>query len=235
MLGKIKQYIPNIFKTVYFNFKFLPFGEAIYLPILVDRRTAIIKKSTGKITIEDKSAYHKIYIGFPCLKDTDKKNERTVICINGHLCFQGQAFVANGVKLQIEKEGTLILGSNFNSTGKAEIICAKKIEFKKECTISWDVLIMDTDSHSIFDSHCVLTNPNKEILIGEGCWIGCRTTILKGTSIADHVVVASCANVTKSISTSNVIVGGNPAKIMKENVQWALQPPEEYRYYENII
>ena len=69
MLGKIKQYIPNIFKTVYFNFKFLPFGEAIYLPILVDRRTAIIKKSTGKITIEDKSAYHKIYIGFPCLKD----------------------------------------------------------------------------------------------------------------------------------------------------------------------
>lgn len=226
MLGKIKQYIPNLIKTVYFNFKFLPIREAIHLPVLVDRRTLINTKSTGRITIEDKRAYHKIYIGFPCLKDADPRNERSVISINGHLCFKGQAFVANGVKIQIEKSGTLILGDGFNSTGKAEIICAKKIEFKKDCTISWDVLLMDTDSHSIFDLCQLLKNPNEEILVGEGCWIGCRSTILKGVSIADHVVVASCSNVTRDALTNNTIIGGNPAKTINEGIQWTLDPPK---------
>lgn len=56
---------------------------------------------------------------------------------------------------------------------------------------------------------------NEDIIIGSGCWICARSTIIGGNRIGDGVVVASGATVTKNIP-GNVMVGGVPAKICKE-------------------
>ncbi|OHT01072.1 transferase [Tritrichomonas foetus] len=53
------------------------------------------------------------------------------------------------------------------------------------------------------------------IKIGNNCWIGGSAVICPGVTIGDNVVVAAGAVVTKDIP-SNVIVGGNPAKILKK-------------------
>lgn len=53
-----------------------------------------------------------------------------------------------------------------------------------------------------------------EIHIGKNCFIGARSVILYGVSIADNVIVAAGSVVTKSITQSNIIVGGNPAKVI---------------------
>lgn len=55
----------------------------------------------------------------------------------------------------------------------------------------------------------------KAIKIGDDCWIGGHATINPGVTIGDNVVVASGAVVTKCVP-SNVVVGGNPARIIKE-------------------
>ena len=52
------------------------------------------------------------------------------------------------------------------------------------------------------------------INIGENCFIGARSVIMYGVSITDNVIVASGSVVTKSITESNVIVGGNPARVI---------------------
>lgn len=52
------------------------------------------------------------------------------------------------------------------------------------------------------------------IAIGQNCFIGARSVIMYGCTIADNVIVAAGSVVTKSIKKSNVIVGGNPAKVI---------------------
>ena len=53
------------------------------------------------------------------------------------------------------------------------------------------------------------------IEIGKNCWIGAKVTILDGVKIGDNCVVAAGAVVTKSVS-ANMVLGGVPAKILKE-------------------
>ena len=47
-----------------------------------------------------------------------------------------------------------------------------------------------------------------------------RVIFLKGTSIGDNCVVGASSIVTKKIEKSNVAVAGNPATIVKENIDW---------------
>ena len=57
---------------------------------------------------------------------------------------------------------------------------------------------------------------DRPVYIGNYCWIGADAIILPGVKITgEKVVVAAGAVVTKDISESNVIVGGNPARIIK--------------------
>ena len=55
----------------------------------------------------------------------------------------------------------------------------------------------------------------KPITIGDNCWIGAGAIINPGVSIGNNVVVASGAVVTKNFG-DNVVIGGNPAKIIRE-------------------
>ena len=54
------------------------------------------------------------------------------------------------------------------------------------------------------------------ITIGKNVWIGDKATILPGVTIGDGAVIAANAVVTKNVSAYN-IVGGNPARIIKDN------------------
>lgn len=55
----------------------------------------------------------------------------------------------------------------------------------------------------------------KPVTIGNNVWIGGRAVINHGVTIGDNVVVASGAVVTKDVP-NNVVVGGNPARIIKK-------------------
>ena len=55
----------------------------------------------------------------------------------------------------------------------------------------------------------------KPVTIGNNVWIGGHAVINPGVTIGDNVVVASGAVVTKDVP-DNVVVGGNPARIIKK-------------------
>lgn len=55
----------------------------------------------------------------------------------------------------------------------------------------------------------------KPVTIGDNVWIGGRAVINPGVKIGHNVVIASGAIVTKDVP-DNVVVGGNPARIIKE-------------------
>lgn len=55
----------------------------------------------------------------------------------------------------------------------------------------------------------------KSINIGDGCWIGARSTILPGVSIGKGTIVAAGSVVNKSIG-ENELWGGVPVKLIKQ-------------------
>ena len=53
-----------------------------------------------------------------------------------------------------------------------------------------------------------------KITIGDNCFIGERATVLYGVTLPPNTIVAAGAVVTKSVSESGLILGGNPAKVI---------------------
>ena len=118
------------------------------------------------------------------------------------------------IKISVKEHASLFLGNNIWVTGgNTTIICNKNIMINDDCLLSWDILLMDTDFHKILNSD------NTIIHIGKHVWIGCRTTILKGVSIANNNVIAANSTITKSISTENCIIGRN-TEMLKTGIQW---------------
>ncbi|WP_319509094.1 acyltransferase [uncultured Methanolobus sp.] len=62
-----------------------------------------------------------------------------------------------------------------------------------------------------FDKH----TRDSPIIIGDNCWIGANAVILPGVKLGNHVIVGAGSVVTKSFS-SNCIIGGVPAKLIKQ-------------------
>jgi len=68
-------------------------------------------------------------------------------------------------------------------------------------------------NHDFFDFERHL-NVNS-IVLGDNCWIGAGAVILPGVSLGYHVIVAAGAIVTKSFKQNDILLAGNPAKIVK--------------------
>lgn len=55
----------------------------------------------------------------------------------------------------------------------------------------------------------------KEIVVGDGCWIGARCTILAGARIGHGTIVAAGATVIAGTYEDNVLLGGVPARVVR--------------------
>lgn len=94
------------------------------------------------------------------------------------------------------------------------------MKFENDVLISWDTLIMDTDFHKIKDFNGKRLNENQDIYIGDNVWIGCRKLILKGASIPGNYIIAANSTVVHSFESESQIIGGNPGKVLRDNVMW---------------
>lgn len=89
------------------------------------------------------------------------------------------------------------------------------------CLFSNDIYIRTGDSHSIFSAESgEKLNVEKDVRIGNHVWVAPCSRILKGSCVQDGSVVGTGSIVTKEITKKNVVIAGNPAKIVKENIRW---------------
>jgi acetyltransferase-like isoleucine patch superfamily enzyme len=70
-----------------------------------------------------------------------------------------------------------------------------------------------SSNHSIYDNSEHIIN---EIVIGKYCWIGMGSIILPGVVLGDYTIVGAGSIVTKSFKDGYCVIGGNPAKIIKQ-------------------
>lgn len=143
---------------------------------------------------------------------------------NNNTIYLGELNTFNKADLWIEDDGNSILFGDKNKIrGFTHVACIEgcKVVFGNGSLFSTNVIFRTGDSHSILDKNTdKRINPSKSINIGDRVWFGNNTTILKGTKISNDSIVATGTIVTKSFLETNIIIGGLPSKILKENIKW---------------
>ncbi len=126
-------------------------------------------------------------------------------------------------KIYIKGIKNLEIGSNckinelvyINARGEAKVKMGNEVtlsSFTKIVTTGYDTQkFLEGKNKNNFDIHV-----NKDITIGNNCWIGMNVIILPGVTIkGENVIIGAGSVVTKDINESNVLVAGNPATIKK--------------------
>lgn len=213
-LSKLYHYLRCVPKTIFFNLYYLPIGQAIKFPILVNHRTKFVALG-GNVKISQTAKTGKIKLGFGRVQIADSKYSRFIwnVETNGLVEFGNHIKIGTGSKLHVQ--GHLYIGQGSNFTGETTIICNKEIKFGCKALVSWQTLFMDSDLHIITDERDVQLNENQTIYFGDNIWVGARATVLKGAMIGNNCVVSSAAVVTRTFP-ANCVIGGNPAKVIAD-------------------
>ncbi len=133
----------------------------------------------------------------------------TIVCHgNFKFMYGADIILFNGARL--------ILGKNSFINSDCKIRCHESIKIGDDCAISHDFTVMDSDAHKL--NGIVNKAP---IVIGDRVWIGTRVTILNGVNVGDGAVIAAGSVVTRDVP-SGALVGGVPARILKDNVEWSI-------------
>lgn len=209
------------FKTVYFNWKYLPWKQAIRLPVLVSSHVRLLKMK-GQIVIEAEVRPGMIQIGYGGVTIFDEKKSRSIWDVAGTVVFKGRCLIGHGSKVSVGEGARLIAGENLIITAETSLICSTELSFGSNCVLSWDILIMDTDFHTIRNQADEILNKPRPIRIGDKVWLGCRCTILKGAVIPSGSVVGAGATVTGILEQGNGLYVGTPARLSKQNINWEL-------------
>lgn len=213
------QLIFGLPKSLIFNIKYLGL-RGFKLPIVLSYKVKL-KKMSGKVIIPKNAKFASIKLGFTAAEVFDNKKLSFVWINDGIIEFKGRAGIHNGTS--IRSYGKLVFGDAFNTSSTAKIICYEQIVFGDNVLLGWDVEIVDGDAHKIYSNNCdkqERINMNKKIIIGNRVWIGANCKIFKGIIVGDDVVIAANSIVTKSITNNNCIIGGNPIRILKNDIYW---------------
>ena len=110
--------------------------------------------------------------------------------------------------------GEISIGKYCLLTPGVRIASASKIVIGDGCMFANSAYISDADWHGLYDRATPVGN-TLPITLEENVWIGDRAVVGKGVKIGRNSVVAAGAVVVKDVPP-NVVVGGNPAKVIKE-------------------
>ena len=179
--------------------------------LLLHQRVKI--KGVRNIESTDKLEIGIDYIGF------SHRTDKTYLNIRGKLKISGECYIRRGCRLDIGGDANVSFGDGVFINANTKLIIMNSLSIGNGSVISWDCQLLDIDFHKI--SYIGRKDVDHSIMIGDHVWIGCGTKIYKGSVIPDGCVVASDSVVKRAFSVKNALIGGNPARVLRENVEWS--------------
>lgn len=112
------------------------------------------------------------------------------------------------------KNSSIFLGDKVATNNNIFICAANYIAIGDNTRLGQNVIIMDHEAHSVDPTKRNKIGEIGSVIIGKNVWVGNNVQILKNSAIGDNSIVAAGAVVTGKFP-SNVILGGVPAKILR--------------------
>ena len=130
-----------------------------------------------------------------------------VRCSNGGRIIIGEkARIDTDAVLTVRNHGNLELGDNVGVGPGNMIVCHEHISIGKNTIMGPNVLIYDHDhafSADNIEKRKYVTEP---VHIGENCWIGAGTIVLRGTTIGNNCIVGAGAVIKGTYPDGSIIV-----------------------------
>lgn len=215
------RFVLGLPSSLYFNLRYFGFMNGIKLPVILSNKVRLIH-CKGTLRINSPLYTGMILWGFTKV-NISPGNEISLWNVEGDVVFDKDAELGVGSRITVGSGAKLSIGSNFRITSNSTIACYKDISFGNNNLLSWDILIMDTDSHNIYDENRNVVNPDRVIIFGDNVWIGCRCLILKGAAIPSNTVIGANTIVNKKYSDQGTIIAGYDSSVKKTNVRWRIE------------
>ena len=212
------MFLLNFVKSVFFNFRYLPFKQAIYMPVWITTNLKECKLKRGQLIL--KRPYRKsVFIGSGGSPALQHFYSGLMISEGGKLILNGLTVFSEGSVIRCDKDAIIEIGKDFYCNKNCFIRSTNHLIIGNNCLLGWNVQILTTDGHSImYDNH--QCEKDKYVRIGNHVWVASNSYIQKDVDIADDCVIAQGAIITKSFSEPKCLIGGIPAKIIKKGITW---------------
>ena len=168
----------------------------------------------AKITLEPNAI-----LEFNMMEDPFKnvRPSRLIMHENSRLVCKGHIQSFEAVRIECLPNAVVKIGDKTYINHDSEIRCRERVTIGNNVSIAYNVLIQDSDYHTMYDE---VGNPKPETLpitIEDNVWIGAGAMILKGVTLGEGCVVAARSVVTKNTPPYS-LVAGNPARVIKEHI-----------------
>lgn len=232
----ILLYKVNWVKTLYFNFRKFPFKTALRLPIMF-YGSVKFQNISGKISINGPIEIG--MIGFGQEFEINRRSRKIAeIVIEGDLIFNGPMHIGKDVFLYIAKNAVCNLGYMSCLGSNVRLVCMNEVVLGDWARIGYQSQITDTNSHPMMNTLTGERYPMIDsICIGSYNSISNRVTIMPGTKTPDYCVIGSNSLCNKDYTSlgNNILIGGVPAKLIKENFSRDWESEEEFLKYHQLI
>lgn len=202
----------SLLKTIYVNFKLLPFRQAKLLPIFIYKDTLIYELGDMEI-ISPEITTGMIRWGRMNVKSPAKYGK---IRNEGKITFKGRIKI--GGSNIIENRGHIVFGEEVRIAEGVTIMIRSKLSIGDRTIISSRSFIYDSNDHYTIEVKTKkVKRITKNIIIGPDNWLCTGTFVKKGTVTGQYTLVAAgntllCKDY--SMLPSYSILGGEPARVI---------------------
>jgi acetyltransferase-like isoleucine patch superfamily enzyme len=143
--------------------------------------------------------------------------DQTFLNIAGKIDFKKNFSIGRGCRFDIGPGAIATFGSGYVAA-LSKFIIMHGLTVGDGCAISWGCQFLDDDFHNL--DYAGKKEKSLEIVIGSHVWIGSNVSVLKGAMIPDGCVVASGSVVGAKFTEKNLLIAGNPARVIRKNIAW---------------
>jgi tetrahydrodipicolinate N-acetyltransferase len=204
LVGRILLRV-SVLRTLYYSARFR--GR-----FLVARGTRIVLDRSARVEFGPKGF---LLIGFhhdsplPALLNMGRQTRMIV---------PGTVQVWRGSQIHVLRGGCLEFSDKNIFNEGSRITCCESVRWGSGSGLSWDASLLDTDLHPIhIDGEW--RKEQAPVVIGDHVVVGTRALVLKGITIGSGAIIAAGAVVTSDVPAHS-LVGGNPARVIREGVDW---------------
>lgn len=133
-------------------------------------------------------------------------------CTNG-------AYLFYNTVLEIKPSATLETGF-FSANGGSVIIAHKKIVFGDDVMIGRNVIIYDSDFHTLYNGQGIACNPPIPVVVEDHVWLTSNIIVQKGVTIGRDSLITAYTTVNKNVPQHSIFGGNSVGKQIKDDVSW---------------